>query len=124
MSFESSMRTELMKITGLNNKVFPLNAPEGTASPYLVYVSSNGIEAKSHDGYLDLITVGCELNIVHSTYPDMKSLAGLVVEKLKTFQGATIGDVFIQNITYEAPVELYESEIDAYRTVINIEVIF
>lgn len=125
MSFETAMRTELITVIGLSNKVFPLNAPEGTSLPYLVYVSDGGVEAKSHDGYLDFTDLRCELNIVHSSYANMKSIVGLVIDKLKTFQGATIGsEVFIQDITYEAPVELYEAEIEAYRTVLNIEVKF
>jgi hypothetical protein len=126
MSFETAMRTELMTVSGLSNKVFPMNAPEGTTLPYLAYVSSEGVEAKSHDGYLDMTTVDCEISVVHSSYASMKSLTGLVINELKTFQGATIGTTgpFIQNITYEAPVELYEAEIDAYRSIINIQVIF
>ena len=32
MTLEAALRTELMTITSLNNKVFPMRAPEGTSA--------------------------------------------------------------------------------------------
>jgi len=51
MTFEAALRTELMTITSLNNKVFPMRAPEGTEAPYLIYTTTLGDYDKSLEGW-------------------------------------------------------------------------
>lgn len=122
MNFEEALRVELSTIC---NKVFPLNAPEGTKSPFIVYVSSEGIQDKSLDGYLNSKEVECGINILHSNYPGMKDITRNVIEKLKTFQSRVIGEgPFIQNVTYENVDEFFDHEIALYRCVLNIKVKF
>lgn len=130
MNFEEALRDELSSITSLSNKVFPLNAPEGTKAPYVIYVSNDGVLDKSFEGYLKTRVVDCEINILHKSYGGLKSLAKDVLDKVKSFQSRNIGGIltkdgpFIQNITYSKPVEIYESEVKLYRSVIDIKVKF
>ena len=124
MTFEEALREELSSISGITNKIYPLTAKKGTKAPYLIYVSSEGIQDKVFQGYLDSKEIACEVNIVHSTYENMKSLSKLVIEKIVSFQGRTIGTngPTIKNVTYQKPVELFEREIQCYRCVIEIKV--
>lgn len=126
MNFDEALRDELGSISELINRVFPLKAKEGMKAPYIVYVSSEGIQDKSFQGYLDSKTVDCEINILHDSYGNMKSLTKEVLAKIISFQDRSIGEngPFIQNVTYERPVELYEKEISLYRCVIDIKVRF
>lgn len=125
MYFEEALRAELNAIDDLTDKVFPLNATEGTKAPYLIYVSSEGVQDKSLQGYLSNKEVDCEINILHESYAGMKDLTKSVLSKILTFQGRSIGGIgtlqkggiFIQNVTYEKPVEIYEQEVDLYRSV-------
>ncbi|SDM17419.1 DUF3168 domain-containing protein [Bacillus sp. OK048] len=121
MDFEEALRAELGTIAGLTNKVFPLNATEGTKAPYIIYVSSEGVQDKSLLGYLSSKEVDCEINIVQASYGSMKSLTKLVISQIISFIGRNIGEngPFIQNVTYHKPVELYEQEVNLYRCVID-----
>jgi hypothetical protein len=123
LNFEEALTAELTMVEGLDNKVFPLNAKEGTVPPYIVYLSSEGVQDKSFDGYLITKEVECEINILHSTYREMKGLTKVVLEKILSFQGRTIGEdgPRIQNLSYEKPIELYEKEIKQYRSVIDVK---
>lgn len=127
MTFEEALRVELIKITELNNKVFPLNAKEGTEAPYLVYVSSEGQYDKSLGGFHNTKEVSVELNILHSKYSSMKALSKKVMDKLKTFEKRHLGETgpFIQELVFENDgVELYEAQVDLYRKKIDIRVYF
>lgn len=124
MDFEEALTAELEQIEGLMDKVFPLNAEEGTEAPYLIYVGSEGLEDKTLDGYSDSKEIDCELNIMQYSYSGLKYLTKQVLSKVKSFQSRKIGDdgPFIQNISYNDSVEIYEKEVDLYRCVIEIKV--
>jgi hypothetical protein len=120
MDFEQALKTELKQIIGFN-KVSPMMVKQGTKTPYLFYISSEGVFDKGLDGYLDSKEVECEINIVCDSYEQLKPLTRQVINKLIFFPNRTIGgsDIFIQDVTYEKPVELYEKEIKQYRCLID-----
>jgi hypothetical protein len=118
MSFEKAMREEFMEIPGLLNKVRPFNAPEQTPSPYLVYIPSEGVNHKELGGYLDTKTITYELNLIGLTFAILDPIVEGVIAKLKSFEQRTIGTnfpVFVQEVTYEAPVGMYEFELKQHR---------
>lgn len=124
MSFEVALRQELLPII---DKIYPLTAPEGTLAPYLIYTSSEGIYDKALQGFLSTKEVSCELDILNTSYSSMKALSKLIMDKLKSFEGRVIGTSgpYIQELTFDddSP-ELYESEVNLYRKIINIKVNF
>lgn len=129
MNFEAALSAELESVTGLSRKVYGLTGVEvvtAPAAPYLIFVSSEGLQEKAFEGYLALKEVDFELNILHSTYSNMKALTAAVLAKVISFQSRVIGTngPFIQDITYEKPVELYESEVKMYRSNIMAKAIF
>ncbi|ALC92062.1 hypothetical protein AM500_21385 [Bacillus sp. FJAT-18017] len=121
MNFEEALTAELSSLPGLADKVYPLNAPEGTPAPYIIYVSSEGLQDKSLKGYHSSKEVPCEINIFTDSYAGLKDLTQQVITKLVSFQSRNIGHSgpFIQNFTYEKPVELYENQVSLYRCLIE-----
>jgi len=125
MSFEDALTIELEEIEGLMDKVFPLNAEEGTKAPYVIYVSSEGEQDKTLDGYLPTRDVDAEINVLQHSYSGMKYLTKQVLSKLISFQSRYIGgteDIYIKSVTYRKPVELYEEQALLYRSVIEFTV--
>jgi hypothetical protein len=122
MEFEPAIVLELEAIEGLSSKVFPLVATEGVAAPYIAYVSSEGLRDKSLTGYMESKAIDVELNIMARTYKEMKHLTKTVLDKVIGFQSRAIGEVgpFIQELTYQKPVELYEHQPKLHRCVIDI----
>jgi hypothetical protein len=122
VDFEQALTAELESISGLGGKVFPLNATEGTKPPYLIYVTSEGLRDKTLDGYLESREIDYELNILSATYTGLKPLITEVISKILSFQSRVIGTngPYVQNVTYEEPVELYEAQVNWYRCNIQI----
>ena len=124
MDFEQALRAELVTITNLQNKVFPLNAPEGTSTPFLIYQKVNMAIIKTMDGTSYARNALYEIDLIAKSYSELQSLMVSVKNKLISFQGRTIGTngSYIQNVTIENIVELYEPQPLFYR--INMETRF
>ena len=84
MDFEKALRAELITISGLENKVYPVNAPEGTTAPYATYESSDLAEIKTHDGFSKNGTLECTVDILGKTYAEMKTVSRATKAKIKT----------------------------------------
>lgn len=124
MEFEKALRSQLITITGLSNKVFPVNAPEGTPAPYVTYESMDHAEDKTFTGYLTTGSLDCTIDVLGKTYAEMKSVSKLVKDKIKSFQGRDIG-IVIQNVTFDTTLpEFYEPNVDMYRKTIGFTVYF
>ncbi|OMF35264.1 hypothetical protein BK133_11190 [Paenibacillus sp. FSL H8-0548] len=116
MSFEAALSDELETIPDLLGKVFPLFAPEQDdnkqplKAPYVLYESSEGVNGKTLGGFSADKTVNCELYILATTYRELKQLTSAVINLLQSFERRAIGSgaLFITELTYEPPVELYE----------------
>ena len=125
VNFEEALTAELSALPGLARKVFPLNAKEGTLAPYIIYVSSEGQQDKTLQGYIESKEVECEINIFHPSYAGLKKLTKEVLSLLITFNGRFIGSSegpFVENVTYDKPVELHENQVSLYRCLIDLKV--
>jgi hypothetical protein len=126
MSLEAAMREELTAISGLTNKIFPVSAPENTATPYLVYLSSEGVNDRTLSGFLSSKTVSVELNILSDTYESLKTITSGVIQRLQSFAGRTIGTAgpYVQEIVIDAPIEAFEDKTKLYIATFEIRVSF
>jgi len=128
--FEQALRAEIVAaIPALGGRVYPLFAPEATKHngvPYLIYASSEGLRDKSLGGYLKSKEVRAELNIIAERYSDMKAITKQVIALLIGFEGRQIGTdgPFIEEVTYQMPMEFYESQPDLRRCLVEFSVYF
>ena len=127
MDFEKALRAELIGISALSNKVYPVNAPEGTSAPYATYESGDLAEIKTHEGFGATGTLECTVDVFGKTYGEMKAVSRATKAKIKTFLGRVIGTdgPFIQNLTFEDLLpEMYEPNVDLYRKSITFTVFY
>ena len=110
---EEEITAAIETVAGLVGKVYPLNAPEMETLPYVVYVPSGTTEDDSLTGWIGSFDTGMEINVLHSSYKEMKTTARAVVEALKKLPEAAV------YIREEQP-EIYEEEIGAYRKIIDL----
>lgn len=124
MNFEESLVYELSSISAINNKIYPLNAKEGTNPPFLVYVSSQGERTQTLTGYVDSLEISCDIHIIAESYQDLKSLADAVLTKLQSFFGRSIGlnGPYIKSFIYSEPIEGYSDELNYHRSAFDIRV--
>lgn len=122
--FEQSLREELATITGLNSKVFPLFAPEGTTAPFVVYQKTRTDFTKTLDGTQWLRDGYYELDLLAPNYAQLQSIYIAIVTKLKTFVGRVVGTngVYVQDVTINNVIELYENTVELHR--MNLELRF
>lgn len=125
MAFEEVLTTQLKTVSALSSRVYPVTGVQGCVAPYLVYLQSSKHEYEKLTGYTGVSISRYELNILHSTYSGMKSVAASVVALLKTFQGNAVSGLFIQALSFdEDSPELWENEPQLFRKIINFEVIY
>lgn len=127
MNFEEALRNELNTIPELTNKVFPLAAIEGVKTPYLVYISAEGIAQKDLNGYSGVKEVHAELHILADEYSSLKDIAQEVISVVVSFPSRAIGGtggLKIYDMTYDKITEQYIPELLQYLCVISITVRF
>lgn len=127
MTFEAALRSELVTISGLSNKVFPIRAPEGTGAPYLIYLTGVGDYDKSLDGWHRSKGVPVELNIIHDSATKLRALAREVQSLVMGFEGkklATTGPYIDEVVLDGEGVEMYEPQADLYRKIINTRIYY
>jgi hypothetical protein len=125
MNFEEALRNELSSIPQIANKIFPLAATEGVKTPYLVYISSEGVQEKYLDGYAGSKEIECELHILNDSYAGLKDITRQVISKVVKFQQSIIGGdggVWVQNLTYERPTEQYIDQLFQYLCIVSLKV--
>jgi hypothetical protein len=121
MNFEEALKNELNSISNLTNKVFPLTAIEGVKTPYLVYISNEGVPEKCLSGYFGPKEVNGELHILNDSYSGLKDITKQVISTIESFQNRIIGGaggVFIQDVSYEKPTEQYIDQLFQYLSII------
>lgn len=122
---EKALRDELNKVSEIENKIFPMNAPEGQKTPYLVYITS-----KKHLKNLDGVTENKEcyliLNILCSSYSQMKDISKKIEVIITKFPLRTIGEenLYIQDIDLSDITEDYEEQLKLHRGIIPFTVYY
>ncbi len=127
MTFEAALRAELVTIPQLQDKVFPMRAPEGTEAPYLIYVCSRGQNDKALDGFQKSKSVSVEINVIHERAAQMRALARQVKTVIMGMEKRRIAETgpYIEEIVFENEgTELYEHEVDLYRCVFDLTFYF
>lgn len=122
MDFEAALTIELKTIPDVQNRVYPLDAPKKTANPYITYKSSEGKRTNTiTNGYLSDRSVRGEINVIAPRYSIAKRITSQVIELIAGMNLREIGDAgpYINEMTYEEPVELFEPAISSYRCVIE-----
>lgn len=122
---EKALRNELNKIPEITNKVYPMNAPKGKKTPYLVYISYSK-PMKDLDGTKSDINSDILLNVFSESYSEMKNLTKKVKKLIETFPYRNIGEhgPYIDDLTIERTTETYESELELYRGIIPFNICY
>lgn len=123
---EQALRYELSKISELENKIYPTNAPELQKAPYLVYVSSNRY-TKDLNGFINHGVCHLILNILCNSYSQMKDITKKVENEIKKFPMTRIGkenNIYIQDISIENTTETYEEQLGLQRGIIPLTIYF
>lgn len=126
MNFEQGLHFELQSIPGLNKRVFPINAKEGTTVPFVVYTKSSGDMVKTLDGLTKTRDIVYEIDILCETYADLQTKFHVIKAKLSSMIGRTIGTgtVLVQSMYIQNINELYEEQPSWYRMTLDVRFYF
>lgn len=102
MSFEKALTEELTKILP---EVYPLVAPEGTPTPYIVYVSSYGDRDLTLGGYEVTREIEVMIQIVGGSYAEMKQHTNAVIDSMIALKTMGTDLIPVQHVRYENPHE-------------------
>lgn len=105
MSFEKALTQELEKVLP---DVFPLVAPEGTPTPYIVYASSYGQRDHMLEGYTANKEINVAVHVVGGSYTAMKQYTNAMLDSLLAMTTMGTDLVNVQHVTYEQPDEMVD----------------
>lgn len=91
---EAALINELLQITELNNNVYPNNAPEATATPYLILTNVSTTPEWTLEGTTGNYTTLFNLNLYCSKYSDLKKIGQKVRDKLLSCFQRNVGSFF------------------------------
>lgn len=122
---EKALRYELNKVSELENKIFPMNAPEGKKPPYLVYITRKK-PLKDLDGITEDKECYLILNILCSSYSQMKDITKKIEDIIIKFPLKIIGEenLYIQDIDITDISESYEEQLKLHRGIITFTVYY
>ena len=122
---EKALRYELNKVSELENRIFPMNAPEGKKPPYLVYITRKR-PLKDLDGVIEDRECYLILNILCSSYLEMKDITKKIEDIIIKFPLKSIGEenLYIQDIDITDISESYEEQLKLHRGIINFTVYY
>lgn len=119
MLFEEALFSELKISDIVGSKIYPIIAPEGAGSPFIVWVDI--AQTYSHQfgndsGYSDRYI---QFDIYHSSHLEVRNLAKLLRNKLINFTGLMGGSsgISIQSVTIENEHSSYENGVRLYRII-------
>lgn len=106
-NFEKALVQELKKVLPA---VFPLVAPEGTPTPYIVYMSSYGDRDRVLEGYGTQREIDVTIHVVGGSYSEMKEATNNTIDTLLKLEQATMGTdlIPVQHVMYEQPDEMVD----------------
>jgi hypothetical protein len=122
---EKALRYELNKISELENKIFPTNAPEGQKPPYLVYITSKKT-LKALDGFTKDKECYVMLNILCNSYSQMKYIVKKIEDIVVNLPLRNIGEdnLYIQDIDMTDISETYEEQLKLQRGILAFTVYY
>lgn len=123
---DKALRYELNAIPEIQNKIYPVHAPEGKKPPYLVYMKSYFRQLKTFDGLKKEHEATYLLNILCDSYAETQVLTKKVKDKIKTFPLRTVGNdgIYVQEITFNNVSDTYENELGLHRSIIEVTIYY
>jgi len=108
------LTTDLTIAGIITDKVFPLDAPDGRALPYITYTIISDIPNKNKDRTKTIETMRVQVDVFAQTYDGVTTLADAVNDALSYYSG-TVSDVEIDVIVFQDENDLHDSDGKVYR---------
>lgn len=125
---ETALRYKLIQaIPELNNQIYPTNAPEGVAKPYLVYARITTDETKTLEGYTGSGAITYMFSIMAKKYSDVVDMRNKVKGLLLSLPKTRIGkdsSIFVEDLSINNIAEQYEHELKVNRGIIDFTIYY
>lgn len=92
MIFESALRSELIAIEELKNKVYPVAAPKDAIGPFVTYKEMEVDFEQTLQGNFNKVEGYYMLTVISKDYSQVQDIKEKIKNKLLTFHGRAIGD--------------------------------
>lgn len=112
---EKDLVGKLKEVTLVNNKFYPLIAPEGTIPPYLVYSKVSSSRGYTLSGYNGTSTARMQISCYAKSYLEVKNVAQQVIKTLELWSNAKN----IQGAFNENEIDMYDEETQLYHTPVD-----
>lgn len=118
MKFEEILRSKLKEVMA---QVYPIVAPEGVKSPFIVFKQRNLKYVKTLDGYTKFAEGYYDIALISNTYDGLASNKENIKDKILELIGYK-DVIHIQDISIEFNGDNYVYEVNGYQSNISLEI--
>lgn len=122
MTFDEGLKNALKSIEGLENKVYPIVAPEVVKPPFLVYRRSRGTYLKDLSGIKNEVDASYELILIANDYSQTQSYSEKIKDKLLSSLFGRVSEQgpILDDLDIEFTGEEYNYQTNAIKSGITI----
>lgn len=125
MTIEAEIFTRLSTETAFDDlvagRVYPLQAPQGVAAPFVVYRQIDAVRESGMGADSDVVACRIQLDAFAATYDDVKEVATELRKALQRWRNPALSTPVLE--TYIATeADFLESEIGLYRSTTDIQI--
>ena len=110
------LKTDLAIAAAVGQKIYPVNVPQNTASPFISFfvVSTTPVDTKDRPSQIDEVRV--QIDVWARTYGQAEDIHGIVRTALDAYPiGTLVNGIFLDGIRYDTERDDMEEETDLYR---------
>lgn len=111
-------------VSELEGELYPTNAPEGHAKPYLVYARVDTTKIKTLEGFTGKEYLSYMFSIMATRYSDMKKITNKVEKLLESLPQTYIDNFYIEDVNINNVHEVFEHELKVNRGIIDFTIYF
>jgi len=125
MLIEQALMTYLLAQSGITSlvgqRIYFVQAPQDTETPYIVVTKVSGVREHSHDGSSHLAHPRFQFSVFATTYSSAKSIASALQTALQGYSGTMGGEsgVSVGATFYENEMDFYETESQLYHVPVD-----
>ena len=109
-------------IKELNDEIYPLNAPETSEKPYLVYAKIGDKDIKTLEGFTNSKHSTFMFSIMAKRYSEMAKIRKKTEKLIKSLIGKSKNEINIEDVEMNKIEEVYEFNLKLHRGIIDFTV--
>ena len=107
----------------VSDRIYPVLAPQGVASPFLVFEKTGGEIESTLSADTNINRDNLQITCFSETYQEAFDISAIVAELLSRWQGVESG-VTIEDVFFENESDFFDAQTEFFQFVLDFEIIY